>query len=647
VGDCPPDADGRVSVTARSVHDLLERRGGTPVRNDVWGEWSFEYELEFDDGETSCTQFRQVHYVDGDGAWSASSWLARPGSAAWRCGRWGTRTTASGISSTRRSGVPELRRPSRTARDVHPSGVRKNRTNTCTTCKTDGMWRIAPARVALAMALSVAAATVVACSDATANGDADTPPTQPGATSGGPDTTPTAPTSPSTPTTDAGSGSGSESEGGTTGTRCDRAAASNEPVDVVVWHSVGQDAGPLFDDLLAEFTADHPGISITSTFVGGYTNALQRLRTTDRADLPHLFMGQADSVRLFHDADLFVPPGECSDTGTAPPLDDLLPVVRATYTVDGAVQAYPFNVSTPVLMFDRARVERAGFDADRPPADMDELRTAITQMIDTGATVNGLVLYDRSASWFIEQWSARAGNELLAPRNGHDAATVDAARFVSDVTVEALGWLRDLTGDGLATWIGLNTSGVDDLFAMVDEATPAAFTLHTSAAIGDILRLLDGDDNPFPDVRLGVAPLPFPGTGSLVGGGGFWLVDRGDPAATGGAAVLGEWLLAPAQQARFSKETGTVPATMSAAREPALLERWAEAPVLEVAYRQLADTATTPAALGMQTIPRVEIQRVLELAAGEAVTSDRDLTDILRDAEVAATELIERYRAAD
>jgi HAD superfamily hydrolase (TIGR01509 family) len=68
VGDCPPDADGRVSVTARSVHDLLERRGGTPVRNDVWGEWSFEYQLQFDNGETSCTQFRQVHYVDGDGA---------------------------------------------------------------------------------------------------------------------------------------------------------------------------------------------------------------------------------------------------------------------------------------------------------------------------------------------------------------------------------------------------------------------------------------------------------------------------------------------------------------------------------------------------------------------------------------------------
>jgi HAD superfamily hydrolase (TIGR01509 family) len=67
-GVCPESADGRVSVTARSVHDLLERRGGTPVRNDVTGEWSFTYELDFADATRSCTQLRQVNYVDGDGA---------------------------------------------------------------------------------------------------------------------------------------------------------------------------------------------------------------------------------------------------------------------------------------------------------------------------------------------------------------------------------------------------------------------------------------------------------------------------------------------------------------------------------------------------------------------------------------------------
>ena len=67
-GPCPADADGRVTVTPRNLPDLLERRDGTPIRNDLTGEWSFAYELDFDDGTDSCTQLRQVHYVAGDGA---------------------------------------------------------------------------------------------------------------------------------------------------------------------------------------------------------------------------------------------------------------------------------------------------------------------------------------------------------------------------------------------------------------------------------------------------------------------------------------------------------------------------------------------------------------------------------------------------
>ncbi len=68
VGTCPDDAPRRTTVTTRSVHDLLERRGGEPVRNDTTGEWTFNYELVVEDDETSCVQQREVHYVDGDGA---------------------------------------------------------------------------------------------------------------------------------------------------------------------------------------------------------------------------------------------------------------------------------------------------------------------------------------------------------------------------------------------------------------------------------------------------------------------------------------------------------------------------------------------------------------------------------------------------
>jgi HAD superfamily hydrolase (TIGR01509 family) len=67
-GDCPDGAaPGVTTVTDRTVGELASDRGATPVYDVETGEWSFSYELEIDDGTTSCTQQRQVNYVDVDG----------------------------------------------------------------------------------------------------------------------------------------------------------------------------------------------------------------------------------------------------------------------------------------------------------------------------------------------------------------------------------------------------------------------------------------------------------------------------------------------------------------------------------------------------------------------------------------------------
>lgn len=68
-GECPTDVEvpGVTSVNNRTVDDLIERRGATPIFDEVTGEWSFTYDLELTDGTTTCIQTRQVHYVDADG----------------------------------------------------------------------------------------------------------------------------------------------------------------------------------------------------------------------------------------------------------------------------------------------------------------------------------------------------------------------------------------------------------------------------------------------------------------------------------------------------------------------------------------------------------------------------------------------------
>jgi len=67
-GDCPAgEVQGRTSVSARSVDELIELRGALPIQVDATGEWMFQYDLEVTDGTSTCTQTREVYYVDGDG----------------------------------------------------------------------------------------------------------------------------------------------------------------------------------------------------------------------------------------------------------------------------------------------------------------------------------------------------------------------------------------------------------------------------------------------------------------------------------------------------------------------------------------------------------------------------------------------------
>ena len=68
VGTCPADAEGTVPITQSSAEDLIAKRGATPVADETSEEVTFTYQLEVSDGVTTCTQSREVHYVDEAGS---------------------------------------------------------------------------------------------------------------------------------------------------------------------------------------------------------------------------------------------------------------------------------------------------------------------------------------------------------------------------------------------------------------------------------------------------------------------------------------------------------------------------------------------------------------------------------------------------
>ncbi len=68
VGTCPADAEGTVAITHSTAADLIAKRGATPIADEANEEVTFTYQLEVSDGVTTCTQTREVHYVDEAGS---------------------------------------------------------------------------------------------------------------------------------------------------------------------------------------------------------------------------------------------------------------------------------------------------------------------------------------------------------------------------------------------------------------------------------------------------------------------------------------------------------------------------------------------------------------------------------------------------
>ena len=70
----------------------------------------------------------------------------------------------------------------------------------------------------------------------------------------------------------------------------------------------------------------------------------------------------------------------------------------------------PFNVSSPVLYFNKNMFEAAGLDTENPPLTLEELRETSQVLVDSGAAGYGIVLDSGADS------GARSAFRRNAPR---------------------------------------------------------------------------------------------------------------------------------------------------------------------------------------------------------------------------------------
>jgi sn-glycerol 3-phosphate transport system substrate-binding protein len=379
------------------------------------------------------------------------------------------------------------------------------------------------------------------------------------------------------------------------------------PVRVVVWEILGGDEAPrVFDDQLAEFRAAHPGIDVVVESMSGANEMLASLQSTPPEGWPDAVMASPQALRRLVDTGRIVPPTDCPGGGRVE--EGLIPVVRELYRYDGQLQGVPYGVSTPVLFYDKVEFRAAGLDPDDPPTTLDELAAVSAQLVESGASPRGLVVTDWYAHYLMLGGAVQRSELVVAPDNGRSGGALKA-QFDTPGNRESMSWLLDVIDTNGGLWIGVTPGGVEDLTRIADPVDGGTMAVHTSAAVGDVLRILEAGS--FPGMEMGVGPMPGPGRGATVGGNGWFLIDHGDPQRVGAAFELVSWLSDPGRLAVLAAATGYVSPRLSSTAEPVLVEAWNKYPQLRVSFDQILGQPPTAAAAGPLFGPNSEVDSLL------------------------------------
>jgi sn-glycerol 3-phosphate transport system substrate-binding protein len=419
------------------------------------------------------------------------------------------------------------------------------------------------------------------------------------------------------------------------------ATPSQGPVAITFWHTMTAAPGDTLTSLTQEFNASQDRVKVSLVYQGTYHDNLNKvLASLGSGDVPALAQLEDTTTQIMADSGEVVPVQDFIDAESYD-LSDFLPQVLDYYRVEDRLLPMPFNVSNPILGYNRAAFEKAGLDPDRPPRDLEEVREYSQAIVDAGVAPHGIALDIQP--WYVEHFFAKANVDYLNNGNGREARATEVA-FDNEVGLAIFTWWKDMVDSGLALNVGRNPNGNEQLLAM--GAGQAEMTIGSSAGLRSVADVLESGQ--FPDIDADVAPFPgLPGGtgGVLVGGGSLYIMADRPPEEQQAAWEYVKFLVSAETQAEWFSGSGYIPIRVSSHDLPpalAVVERY---PQFQVAVDQLAEAPVTTATAGPLTGAYQEIREAVATAIEAMLLQDKEPAAALADAAAEANEAIERYNS--
>jgi sn-glycerol 3-phosphate transport system substrate-binding protein len=416
------------------------------------------------------------------------------------------------------------------------------------------------------------------------------------------------------------------------------------PVSITFWHSMTAANEDTLKAIVQDFNASQNEVTVNLVFQGSYNDSLNKfLASLGRAsDLPALVQIEDISTQLMIDSKEITPIQDFVDD-EGYDLSSFEPRVLDYYRVGDRLYSMPFNLSSPILYYDKIAFREVGLDPEQPPATLEDVKAYSEKLLqkDSAGNVTRSGIALEVSPWYFEQMLAKAGALYVNNGNGREARATEAV-FNGPEGKAIFQWWSEMVANDLAFNVGRNPSGADALLAL--NSGRASMTIGSSAALRTVFDVIEAGGA---NVELGVGPLPAeqsPEGGVVVGGASLWIV-KGRPEAEQEAAwKFIKFLTQPEQQATWYAGSGYFPIRTDAFDEPVAQDAEAEYPYLRVAPEQLQEGARSRASQGAIMGPFAKVRSdVVATAIESMILTGKPPDEAIDNAANEATDLIQEY----
>lgn len=339
----------------------------------------------------------------------------------------------------------------------------------------------------------------------------------------------------------------SNETGGTGGNGSDDSSASRDgKVEITFWHAMGGVNGEATEALIKSFNESQDEIVVKGEYQGTYDDTITKLKAAMQSGgYPDICQMYDIGTKFMVDSGFSVPVESMFETTGYDP-STVMEIITGYYTVDGKLQAMPFNVSTPMLYYNKEIFKAAGLDPEMPPKTYEEIMEYSKKIVESKAAPYGFAqgIY----GWFFEQQIAGLGQYYADNENGR-TAPASAVEF-------------DKNGSGLKifqTWKDLLDSGYAANFGSVTADTQSAFFAKQIGMFIDSTAALKTAVQSS-DFEIGTGYLPKieenADGGVVIGGAALWLMDTKDTKKQEAAWKFIEYATTAQAQAKWSMDTG-------------------------------------------------------------------------------------------